>query len=96
MIPSEDVDDVTLLALTNLAGTGVPQRQLTASEKKKVATESLNWLRNNDPETGALDDPTVRALAKLAGFPMPTPHKLSPTEKVIASIFQQQQPFQNL
>jgi hypothetical protein len=44
-----------------------------APDKWKTAKEALEWLRNNNPspdDTG-MDEPTVRALSKLAGIPLP-------------------------
>merc|ERR1711933_653497 len=76
----DDVDDPTLKSLTQLAGMNMPIGALTPEEeRKKAIEESLDWLRNNDPEVDDVDGPTTRSFAKLAGIPLPK--KLTPKSK---------------
>merc|ERR1711933_355576 len=83
----DDMDDPTLMSLRKLAGMNMPTGGLTPEEERKKAEEerknaiedSLDWLRNNDPEVDDVDGPTTRSFAKLAGIPLPK--KLTPENK---------------
>jgi hypothetical protein len=44
-----DMDEKTLRVLTSMAGVPMPKRAVSAATKKKAMDESLNWLRNNEP-----------------------------------------------
>merc|ERR1711897_50675 len=59
---------------------GMAKGDLTPEdEKKKAVEDSLEWLRSNDVSGDDVDSPTVKALSKLAGIPMPK--KLTPENK---------------
>ncbi len=49
----------------------MPKGQLTSEKKKKALGDAVDWLRNNKPGLDDVDDPTLQALANLAGVPLP-------------------------
>ena len=49
-----------------------PEDILSPKEARmKSIEDSLEWLRNNDRVVDDVDDPTLKAVSKLAGIPLP-------------------------
>merc|ERR1712238_512986 len=69
----DTVDDPTATEFTKLAGIDFEGRRLSPEEKKKKAMQdSLNWLRNNDPNIDKDPAPgLVSALSKITGLALP-------------------------
>merc|ERR1712183_1173596 len=80
----EDLDHIGnrgLEALTNLAG--VPMPGVSPADKAKALDDALEWLRKNEPDVGKVDKPTLDAVAKLAGVPVPKKLTAEGKEKVL-------------
>ena len=62
----QDIDDPTLLALSNLAGTPLPKSS-TPRDKRKALDAAIDWLRKNNPTAENVSNPTVTALVNFPG-----------------------------
>ena len=69
--------------MANLAGIPVPRDALPPGQKEPVVKESLDWLRNNNPNPEDVSEPTLKSIADLAGVPMPRKSLPPDTKKQI-------------
>ena len=59
----------------------MPCNKLPPATQKKLCKDVVDWIRNNEPTAGVVD-PTVRAIANLAGVPVPPLRNFTPREKL--------------
>jgi hypothetical protein len=72
--PNHDVDEPTLHNLGNLPNHPLDNRN------KRILDEVVYWIRNAEPKDEYIDEPTLVALSKLSGLPIPQ-HILTTEEK---------------